>query len=114
MKDLREFNSENPKLVCWLSAAGGTALKGCSVSLSHKDQTQHSVFSWMFMHFYVRFRLFGSSIALKTLKQTHLMDLNLKKRSKPRNQHPNTASVSITYNMSSKAYFDPKNAVFGP
>ena len=89
-------------------------LKGYSVSLSHKDQTQHSVFSWMFMHFYVRFRLFGSSIALKTLKQIHLMHLNLKQRSKPRNKHPNTANVSITYNMSSKAYFDPKNAVFGP
>ena len=60
------------------------------------------------MHFYVRFRLFGASIALKTLKQIHLMHLNLKQRSKPRNKHPNTANVSITYNMSSKAYFDPK------
>ena len=97
--------------VCWTHEM---SLKGCSVSLSHKDQTQHSVFSWMFMHFYVRFRLFGASIALKTLKQIHLMHLNLKQRSKPRNKHPNTANVSITYNMSSKAYFDPKNAVFGP
>ena len=59
---------------------------------------------------YVQFRLFGSSIALKTLKQIHLMHLNLKQRPKPRNQHPNTANVSITYNinMGSKTYFDSK------
>ena len=68
----------------------------------------------MFMHFYVGFRLFGSSIALKTLKPIHLMHVNLKQQSKLTNQHPNTANVLITYNMSSKAYFDPKNAVLGP
>ena len=65
----------------------------------------------MSLNFYARFGLFDAVIFLKTLKQTYLMCLSLKERPKLINQHPNTANDPIAYDMSSKTYFAPKNAV---